>query len=128
MGASGDLGSQALVSERERKALAGTWVLSVVGEHLLSARESYVRFTRTDDNSGQVVLFIVQLNVATVAAAANLGGSLCKSEAARYISDAPLKRPLWSGVSSVCNCSVPAYSPAFRSCAGYISSLLATSD
>ncbi|KYM96197.1 hypothetical protein ALC62_13249 [Cyphomyrmex costatus] len=57
MGASGDLGSQELVSERERKALAGTWVLSVVGEHLLSARESYVRSTRTDDNSGQVVLF-----------------------------------------------------------------------
>ncbi|TGZ56419.1 Uncharacterized protein DBV15_08425, partial [Temnothorax longispinosus] len=65
---------------------------------------------------------------AAAAAAANLGGSLCKSEAARYISDAPLKRPPWSGVSSVCNCSVPAYSPAFRSYAGYISSPLAISD
>lgn len=98
-----------------------------------STGAAYVRSARSGDNSGLVVLLVVQLNAtaavaAAAAAAANLGGSLCKLEAARYISDAPLKRPPWSGVSSVCNCSVPAYSPAFRSYAGYTSSLLTTSD
>lgn len=59
-----------------------------------STGASYVRSTRSGDNSGLVVLLLVQLNATAVAAAAaaNLGGSLCKLEAARYISDAPLKR------------------------------------
>lgn len=99
-----------------------------------STGASYVRSTRSNDNSGQGCSFssaaiaAAATVVVAAAAVANLGGSLCKSEAARYISDAPLKRPPWSGVSSVCNCSVPAYSPAFRSYAGYILSPLATSD